>query len=105
MMTSSETLQEMEASLGARLKRLRLSKGLDQITLAQRAGISEKALRNLEGGEGSSLKSLLSVVRALGREDWLQTIAPVATINPLQLNREAAPRQRAPRRTSARKDQ
>lgn len=99
MSTSSETPQEMEAALGERLKRLRLSKGLNQLTLAARAGIGEKALRNLEGGQGSTLKTLLSVVRALGREDWLKTIAPVATINPLQLTREAAPRQRAPRKT------
>jgi transcriptional regulator with XRE-family HTH domain len=89
----------METALGERLKQLRLSKRLDQITLAGRAGISEKALRNLESGAGSTLKTLLSVVRALGREDWLQTIAPVATINPLQLTRQAKPRQRAPRRT------
>jgi transcriptional regulator with XRE-family HTH domain len=103
MIYPSETPQEMEAALGARLKQLRLSKGLDQITLAGRAGISEKALRNLEGGEGSTLKTLLSVIRALGREDWLKTIAPIATINPLHLTREARPRQRAPRKTPPKK--
>lgn len=54
-----------------------------------------RALRNLETGNGSSLRVLVQVVRALGRESWLETIAPVATINPLMLTREAKPRQRA----------
>ena len=97
---ASETPQELEAALGARLKQLRLSKALDQRVLAQRAGVSVKTLRNLEGGHGSSLKTLMSVLRALGREDWLKTIAPVATINPLHLTRQAEPRQRAPRKVS-----
>ena len=43
-------------------------------------------------------------MRALGREEWLETIAPVATINPLALTRKAESRQRASRRR-ARADQ
>jgi transcriptional regulator with XRE-family HTH domain len=90
----------MEAGLGENLKALRLTRNLDQKTLAERAGISVRALRNLEGGQGSTLKTLVSVLRALGRQAWLDTIAPVATINPLALTRQAQPRQRAshPRR-------
>lgn len=91
------TPEEMEAALGVRLKALRLDHALDQKTLAERAGISERALRNLEGGRGSTLRTLTSVLRALGREGWLDTIAPVSTINPLMLNRAAEPRQRASR--------
>jgi transcriptional regulator with XRE-family HTH domain len=91
----SQTLGEQELELGENLKRLRLNKNCDQKTLAARAGISVRALRNLEAGQGSSLKTLLSVVRALGREAWLQTIAPVATINPLTLTSRASKRLRA----------
>jgi len=91
----SQTLGEQELELGDNLKRLRLNKNCDQKTLAARAGISVRALRNLEAGQGSSLKTLLSVVRALGREAWLQTIAPVATINPLTLTSRASKRLRA----------
>jgi transcriptional regulator with XRE-family HTH domain len=91
----SQTLGEQELELGENLKRLRLNKNCDQKTLAARAGISVRALRNLEAGQGSSLKTLLSVVRALGREAWLQTIAPVATINPLTLTSRATKRLRA----------
>jgi transcriptional regulator with XRE-family HTH domain len=95
MNTSYQTSEELEASLGDRLRSLRLDRNIDQKTLAERAGISVRALRNLESGQGSTLHSLVSVLRALGREDWLATIAPVATINPLMLGRGAEPRQRA----------
>lgn len=88
---------EMEAALGEKLKALRLSRNLDQKTLAERSGVSVRALRSLESGQGSTVKTLVGVLRALGRQDWLNTIAPVATINPLALTREAQPRQRASR--------
>jgi len=91
------TPEEMEVELGVKLKALRLSRNLDQKTLAGRAGVSVRALRSLESGQGSTLKTLVSVLRALGRQEWLNTIAPVATINPLALTREAQPRQRASR--------
>lgn len=90
------TLDEMEAELGDQLKRYRVNFcRLDQATVAARSGISVRALRNLETGNGSSLRTLISVIRTLGRETWLDTIAPVPTINPLMLTRQAQPRQRA----------
>lgn len=94
----NNTLSELEVLIGERLRALRLSQNLDQKTLASRAGISVGALKNLEHGSGSATKSLLSVLRALGRESWLSTIAPIATIDPLNLPKSAAPRQRARRK-------
>jgi transcriptional regulator with XRE-family HTH domain len=90
-----DTPVEMEAALGERLKTLRIHKNLEQATLAERAGISVRTLRNLKNGNGSSLRTLIEVVRALGRQAWFDTIAPVPTINPLMLTRTASPRQRA----------
>ncbi|MBS2128572.1 helix-turn-helix transcriptional regulator [Burkholderia thailandensis] len=89
------TSTEIEVELGERLKTLRVHRNLDQATLAKRAGISVRTLRNLESGSGSSLRTLILVVRALGRETWLETIAPIPSINPLMLTRTASPRQRA----------
>ncbi|QZA82244.1 helix-turn-helix domain-containing protein [Deefgea piscis] len=89
------TPEEMESELGERLKRLRVNRNLEQATVAERAGISVRALRNLESGNGSSLNTLVRVLRALGKEQWLETIAPIATIDPLMLTRAAIPRQRA----------
>lgn len=86
---------DLEADLGAHLRALRLDRNLEQTVLAQRAGVSLTALKRLESGRGSTTHTLISVLRALGREDWLQTIAPVATINPLTMPKSAAPRRRA----------
>jgi transcriptional regulator with XRE-family HTH domain len=94
-MATQHTPTELEGAVGEKLKALRLLKNLDQNTLAARAGISVSALKRLENGMGSTLHSLVSVVRALGRESWLDTIAPVATVNPMHLTKSAAPRQRA----------
>ena len=91
----NQTVPELEASLGESIKALRLEKNIDQRTLAERAGISPGALKNLESGSGSTLRTLISVLRVLGRQDWLNTVAPIATINPLTMVRNAEPRQRA----------
>ncbi|SKC93236.1 helix-turn-helix domain-containing protein [Paraburkholderia hospita] len=91
----ARTPEELEAEVGRHLKTLRVHKNLDQATVAARAGISVRSLRNLESGSGSSMRTLILVLRALGRETWLDTIAPVPTINPSMLTRMATPRQRA----------
>lgn len=94
----TQTPDEMEAALGERLKALRLAGNLDQVTLARQAGVGVSALKSLENGQGSTLRSLVRVVRALGREEWLAGVAPMPTINPLTMTRGAGPRQRARRR-------
>ena len=93
--------EEIEADVGDKLRALRLVKDWDQVTLAARAGVSLSALKTLEAGRGSTLRTLVRVVRALGRQDWFDSIAPVATINPLTLTRGAQQRQRARRRKPA----
>lgn len=98
-MALNQTLEETEADLGENLKRLRLNKNLEQKTLAAQAGVSVRALRNLESGQGSTVKTLLRVVRALGRETWLQTIAPIPSINPLAMTTRATQRVRATSRS------
>ena len=89
------TPKEMEAVIGGYLRTYRIHRNIDQATLSARAGISVRALRNLEAGNGSSLHTLCRVLKSLGREGWLDVIAPVPTINPLMLTRQATPRQRA----------
>jgi transcriptional regulator with XRE-family HTH domain len=95
--TLFEATADLESRLGGSLKALRLDRNIQQATLAARAGVSLNALKHLEGGQGSTIRTLVSVLRALGREDWLRTIAPVATINPLTMTAKSAPRQRAAR--------
>jgi transcriptional regulator with XRE-family HTH domain len=92
---ASSTLGELEITLGETLRQLRLHRNIDQASLAERAGISTRALRNLESGRGSQVSTLLSVLRALGRESWLDSLAPVASINPLMVRQTSGERQRA----------
>lgn len=100
-MHGASTLDELETDLGERLRAYRLTKNIEQTTLAERAGVGITALRNLENGRGSTVKTLLLVVRALGREEWLHHVAPIATVNPLTLTQQAQPRSRARARRGA----
>jgi transcriptional regulator with XRE-family HTH domain len=55
-----------EQQVGHRVRSVRLSKSLDQRDLAERAGVSVSALRRLEAGAGSTLKTVIAVTEALG---------------------------------------
>lgn len=92
------TNDEAQADFGKAMRQLRLSKNLDQKTVAAQAGISVGAIKNLESGAGATLKTLISVLRVLGRLDSLKALAPVPTLDPLQMLRTAKSRQRASRR-------
>lgn len=102
-MAHFRTAEELEVELGTHLKRLRIRKNLDQKTLAAQAGVSQRSVSNLELGMGSSLRTLVLIVKALGMESWFDSIAPVATVDPLMLTRQAQPRQRTskPRKKSS----
>lgn len=95
---------ELEQALGEDIKTLRLQKNIARKTLCAHAGISENALRNLEGGKGATLKTLIKVLKVLNRESWLQQIAPKTSINPLYLIRDKKQRQRARRKKHAKEE-
>jgi len=103
-MRAISTPEEMEESLGENIKALRLQKNIDRRTLCAQAGISEHALRNLEGGKGSTIKTLIRVMKALKKEDWLASIAPQTSINPLHIVRNQQQRQRASRKKHGKKE-
>ena len=77
--------EELQAELGRRMQRLRLSKNLDQRTVAEKAGITRSALQNLEAGRGSSVKTLVRVLKALNYLEGIEILAPEPTIDPLVL--------------------
>ena len=81
------TIEEWEAVIGEQVRAARIASGLDQASLASAADLSVGALANLERGNGSSLKTVVAVARALGRTDWLQALAPPVSVSPLQLLR------------------
>ena len=98
-----KTPGELQIVLGERLRRLRLARNIDQRTTAGKAGISEKALRNLESGHGSTVETLLRTLKALGYVQGIETLAPVATVDPLALLHTAKPPQRVRRPRGQRK--
>ena len=82
---------EWEGRVGAQFRAARISAGLDQSALAARAGTSLGAVKNLENGRGSTLKTIVHVARALGLTGWLETIAPPITVSPIALLRSGTP--------------
>ena len=95
---SFKSAQELQAALGSQIQELRIAKNLDQISTAEKAGISEKALRNLEGGRGSSVATLVRVLKALGSLDGLGLLAPKPSVSPLaRLRHSGRPRRRVRR--------
>lgn len=97
-MKNVKTVEEWESGLGEQMRALRLRANLDQISLAERAGIGLTAVKNLESGKGTTIKTLIKALRALDRADWLLTLAPPVSISPLQMLKAKPARQRASRR-------
>ena len=94
----AQTLGQLAALLGDQLRALRLRQNIDQQQLAARAGVALNAVKNLESGKGGTTRSLLKVLRTLGREDWLDALAPQVSISPLQALTRKPTRQRASRK-------
>ncbi|OIQ78934.1 anaerobic benzoate catabolism transcriptional regulator [mine drainage metagenome] len=83
------TSEEWEADLGRQVRQLRLRQNRTQSDLAGAANISLSALKTLELGHGSSVRTLISVARALDRSDWLTALAPPEpSVSPMQLLKE-----------------
>ncbi len=80
-------MTEWEAEVGRQVRAARVSSGRDQAHLAALANVSLATLSNLERGKGSTLKTLVAVVRALERTDWLEHLAPPVTVSPMQMLR------------------
>lgn len=79
------TTDEWEAVIGAEVRAARIDAQLDQVTLAARADVSLGAVKNLEAGKGSTIKTLVRVVRALGRTEWLESLTPPITVSPMAM--------------------
>ena len=94
-MNAISTPEELALAVGENIRALRLQKNLTQNSLSGQAGVSLTALRHLESGQGAALATLIRIVRALDRQEWLQSLAPRITINPLHMAKSNATRRRA----------
>ena len=102
--TGKETVMDWLGSdghqrdLGEQIRRGRISLNLTQDDLATHANISVSAVRALEAGRGSSLRSFIRAIGALDRQEWLGQLWPDTTLSPVEIMRDlnrAQPRQRA----------
>ena len=90
------TGNELQAEMGEQLRAERLRSNLSQSEVAKHAGISIGAIKNLEAGTGATVKTLVQVVRVLGRVQWLLSLQPEISISPMDmLRRSKTGRQRA----------
>lgn len=96
-MDIAKSTDEWEVELGQQARALRLRRNLDQQALAEQAGVGLTALKNLESGKGSSVKTLIKVLRALGRASWLETLSPAVSISPMRMLKSKPARSRASR--------
>ena len=79
---------EWETELGSQVRRLRLRQNRTQSELAIAANISLSALKTLELGRGSSVRTLIQVTRALDRSEWLSAFSPPEpSVSPMQMLR------------------
>jgi transcriptional regulator with XRE-family HTH domain len=98
-----QTPKELQVALGERVRRLRLARNNDQRATADKAGISEKALRNLEAGRGSTVETLLRALKALDALQGIEMLAPEVTVDPLAILHASRPPQRVRRPRKPRK--
>lgn len=95
-------VDQVLATLGERLRAQRLAQNLPQHELAQMAGLSLGALRQLERSGQSSLETLVRAVQALGLMQELDDLFVLRRQSIAQMAQAEAAgrRQRAPRRRS-----
>lgn len=77
--------EQLERELGHRIRALRATARLTQLELAELANVSVGALQHLESGAGATTGTLVKVLRALGRERWIDSLGPTPdAFNPLR---------------------
>ncbi len=75
------TAKGLQALLGQRVHRLRLSRNMDQRATADKAGVSVRALGNLEAGRGSTVETLLRTLRSLDYLQGIEALAPEIAVD------------------------
>ena len=91
----SKSVAAIARELGERLKRARLNNDLTQAQVAEKAGVSRKAVLNAEKGK-AQLEIFVAIMAALDLTGQLDLFLPPQDISPLQLARlQGRKRQRA----------
>lgn len=78
-MNDNEILQK----IGAKLRELRLEQNIKQKEIADRCGLSNFSISQMETGHNTSLLSFVQVLRALNRLDMLDSFLQKKELDPL----------------------
>ena len=85
--------------LASRIKALRLKKNITQKELSILAGISKNTVQNAEKGE-CTLKTFVSILKALGLGEVVENLIPEQLPSPLQFTQSGKGRVRARKKKS-----
>lgn len=85
MMGRAGTRTDVEwmAEVGRRLGRLRASRALTLVEVAERAGLDRETVSRAEKGDNPTLQTLTRLLRVYGRLDALEQLAPEPLPSPL----------------------
>lgn len=76
---------EIAALIGERVSAWRKLRELRQEDLAEQAGVGVSTLARLESGKNCSILNLISILRALGKLDWLAAVSNDTAVSPVQM--------------------
>jgi transcriptional regulator with XRE-family HTH domain len=85
LMLSIRSNSQIEQELGTRLKNRRLDLNLSQEEVAKRSGLARRTITAIEHGEGSTLSTLIALLRALDSLDTLEGFLPDPGISPMAM--------------------
>ncbi len=85
------TAEDLLSQLGLQLRAARVAVGMNQARLAAVAGVARSAVSRLEQGQGGNVHTLVCILRALGKEPWLNALESAPIINPMDMLRRATP--------------
>ncbi len=95
---ADNTTEEILRELGARLRGFRLQRNVTQAELAETAGVGHATVKRAEAGENIRLKTIVKILRALGRVEALDSFLPEPLVSPIRLaEQRERTRQRARR--------
>lgn len=76
------------SEIGTRLERIRLSKNVSQVQLAENSGVSRATVERVERGEAVNFKSVLRILRSLGMIEALGEVIVEPRLGPFDAFRQ-----------------
>jgi len=92
---SKSQSQRIELDICKRVMAVRLMKNINQRTIAEMAGVSQRTISRMENGKGVTLDTFIRVMSALGLADQFSSLVPSADIRPIERVRQGRERKNA----------